>query len=142
MLMVGLLAGTAFRRHVLVPPLAFVASMLMGFGYGAVGGMLPITELLILASLVMLGGMLLFELRAPLAVASAMIALFAFAHGHAHGAELPAGASALHFASGFVLTTALLHGLGIGIAMALNRPATRWIGGGIAAFGTIALFAT
>lgn len=142
MLLVGLWAGTAFRHKVAGPPMAFVSFMLTGFAFGAAGGVLPLTELLIATSVVVLGAMLLFEARPPLAAASGMIALFAFAHGHAHGAEMPAQANAVGFAAGFALTTILLHAAGIGIAMLANRPASRIIGGGAAALGAVWIFAT
>lgn len=142
MLMVGLWAGTVFGKQLIVPPLAFVAFMLAGFAYGAMGGVLPLTEMLILASVIVLGAMVLFEVKPPLVIASALIALFALAHGHAHGAEMPAGANAVSFGAGFALMTAALHAAGVGLAMLANRPATRAIGGGVATLGIIWMFAT
>ena len=47
--------------------------------------------------------------------------LFALFHGHAHGAEMPESLSGLDYAAGFVLATALLHALGVGIGMAAGR---------------------
>lgn len=142
MLLVGLWAGTVFRKQLIIPPLAFVAFMLAGFAFGAVGGVLPLTEMLILASVIVLGAMVLFEVKPPIVAASALIALFAFAHGHAHGAEMPVGANALPFGAGFALMTALLHAAGVGLAMLANRPATRALGGGAAALGLVWMFAT
>jgi len=142
MLMVGLWAGTVFRNRLIVPPLAFVAFMLAGFALGAIGGALPLTELLILASVIVLGAMVLFEVRLPIMAASALIALFAFAHGHAHGAEMPADASVLSFGAGFALMTAALHAAGVGLAMLANRPVTRALGGASAALGLVWMFAT
>src|SRR5207249_54609 len=43
----------------------------------------------------------------------AVVALFGFCHGLAHGRELPGSASLLTFAAGFVVATVLLHGLGL-----------------------------
>lgn len=142
MLMVGLWAGTMFRKQLIAPPLAFVAFMLAGFAYGAGGGVLPLAELLIVASVIVLGAMVLFAVKPPLAIASALIALFAFAHGHAHGAEMPADASVRAFGAGFALMTAALHGAGIGLALFANRFAARAIGGGAAAFGLVWMLAT
>jgi len=142
MLMVGLWAGTVFRNRVIVPPLAFVAFMLAGFAFGAMGGALPLTELLILASVIVLGAMVLFEVKLPMVAASVLIALFALAHGHAHGAEMPADASVLSFGAGFVLMTAALHAAGVGLAMLANRPAARALGGAAAALGLVWMFAT
>ncbi|MGD9812232.1 MAG: HupE/UreJ family protein [Sphingobium sp.] len=142
MLLVGLWAGTVFHKQLIVPPLAFVVFMLTGFAFGTMGGVLPLTEILILASVVVLGAMVLFEVKLPILAAGAVIALFAFAHGHAHGAEIPAGANIFAFGAGFALMTALLHGAGVGLAMLANRPAARAIGGGTAALGLAWMFAT
>ncbi len=48
-------------------------------------------------------------------VAGVIVGFFALFHGHAHGTELPAAASALAYGAGFVLATGLLHLCGIGI---------------------------
>jgi urease accessory protein len=142
MLMVGLWAGMALRRYLWAPPVAFVTFMLAGFAYGLAGGPLPVTELLVLASLVVLGLALLFDVRAPLGLALALVALFAFAHGHAHGAELPNGAVAWRFAAGFALMTASLHLAGLAVARFANRPVARAIGASGAALGALLLVAT
>jgi urease accessory protein len=142
MLMVGVWAGTAFPRHLFVPPLAFMGFMLLGFGYGVIGGGLPIAEMLILASVIVLGLAGLFEIHTPLAIACGTIALFAFAHGFAHGSEMPHEAGTLGFVAGFTLVTGLLHAAGVGIAALANRPVARLIGGGSAALGMMLIFAT
>lgn len=116
MVMVGLWAAIAFPRHWWVCPAAFVAFMVAGFGLGASGAALPFAEMLILASLVVLGLAILFDLRPPLMIATPMVALFAIGHGFAHGGEMPAGGAAGPFVAGFILSTALLHAAGIGIA--------------------------
>ena len=64
--------------------------------------------------------------RLPSAAAGALVALMALFHGHAHGSELPAMVSAWSYAAGFVLSTSLLHVIGLGIGMFVfrtNRPA-------------------
>jgi hydrogenase/urease accessory protein HupE len=38
-------------------------------------------------------------------------------HGHAHGVEMPAGASAMLYIAGLVTATGLLHALGIALAL-------------------------
>ncbi|EPR16151.1 urease accessory protein [Sphingobium indicum IP26] len=128
MLMVGLWAGIALPRHIGAPPLAFIACMLAGFGWAAAGGALPLAEGMIATSLVVLGLAVCFAVRAPLTVALALVGLFALAHGHAHGAELPHGAVAWRFAAGFALTTALLHGAGLAVARFAGRPVSRFAG--------------
>ena len=121
MVMVGLWAGLAFQRYQWVCPAAFVGFMLIGFGYGAVGGALPFAEMLIIASLAVLGLALAFDFRPPLAIAAPMVALFAIGHGFAHGAEMTGG-NAPDFISGFLITTALLHVAGLSLARLATMP--------------------
>ena len=47
----------------------------------------------------------------------ALVGLFALFHGHAHGAEMPAAASELSYAAGFVGATTLLHAVGVGLGL-------------------------
>jgi len=94
MLMVGLWAAIAFPRRWWVCPAAFVGFMVAGFGLGVSGAAFPMAEMLILASLVVLGLALVFDLRPPLAIAAPIVALFAIGHGFAHGSEMPLGGSA------------------------------------------------
>lgn len=121
MLMVGLCAGLAFPRRWWICPAAFVAFMLAGFGYGAAGGAFLAAEMLILASLAILGLTLLFDIRPPLAIAAPIAAIFAIAHGFAHGAEMPAGGDARGFIAGFIVATALLHAAGLVAAWNAHR---------------------
>ena len=55
----------------------------------------------------------------------ALVGAFALLHGHAHGAEIPAGASALTYAAGFIAATAMLHGIGIAIGIAAGYGSRR-----------------
>jgi urease accessory protein len=49
----------------------------------------------------------------PLAAAIGVVALFAGFHGQAHGSEVAVAGAGLAYASGFMLSTALLHGFGL-----------------------------
>ena len=53
--------------------------------------------------------------------ASAVAGWFALFHGFAHGAEMPADATALGYTLGFTLATAGLHCAGIGLGLAIHR---------------------
>ena len=90
--------------------------MLAGGALGIAGVPVPMVEPGILASVIVLGLLVLAAARLPVALGAALVALFALLHGHAHGAELPAHAAAATYAAGFTLATALLHGLGLGVA--------------------------
>lgn len=137
MLMVGLWAGLAFPRHWWVCPAAFVSFMLAGFVYGANGGALPIAEILILASLVGLGMALVFEARPPLAISAGIVALFAIGHGFAHGAEMRRGVNSEAFAAGFVITTALIHAVGLGVTRMTALRSPRRVGQAVGVAATL-----
>lgn len=112
----AMLGGTAIWKL----PSAFVASMVAGF-FLALGGVpLPFVEPMILASVIVLGLLVATAVRLPLGACVGLCALFGLFHGHAHGGELgSAGASA--FGIGFAASTALLHALGVGLALSLSR---------------------
>src|SRR6202043_2210307 len=97
------------------------------------------TELLIAISVLVLGVMVAQARRLPLAAALAIIGVFAIAHGHAHGVELPQSADAVAFSTGFVLATGSLHALGIAIGLLVKWPrgalAVRCLGSLVAAIG-------
>lgn len=120
MLMVGLWAGIAFPRHWWLCPAAFMSFMLAGFTYGAGGGGLPLAEMLIIASVVGLGLALAADIRPPFALSAGAIALFAIGHGFAHGSEMAVGADTMSFAGGFLVSTALLHAIGLAAAYAVT----------------------
>ncbi|KZE34367.1 HupE/UreJ family protein [Chelatococcus daeguensis] len=139
MVAVGLWAGVSGGRAVWSYPLAFLSFMVVGglFGIADVG--LPAVEIGIALSVVVLGAALAFGLKLPAAAGAALVAAFAVFHGHAHGAEMAAGADAAGYAVGFVAATALLHGIGIGLSpRAVSRlplMATRAAGGAMALAG-------
>ena len=51
-----------------------------------------------------------------------IVGVFAIAHGHAHGVELPRTADALAFTIGFVVATGSLHLTGISIGVLARWP--------------------
>jgi urease accessory protein len=116
MVSVGLWAGLNGGRALWAWPVAFVGVMVAGGVLGMAGTALPFVEPGILASVVVLGLLVLAAAQVPVAVGAALVALFALLHGHAHGAELPADAAAATYASGFAAATAILHALGLGVA--------------------------
>ena len=118
MLAVGFWGARYAGRLRWVLPAAFVGFM----GLGASSGMpLPYLEPMIALSLLVLGLATVVSVRCPLFPGAAVVALFALFHGHAHFAELPAGASLARFVSGMLLATAALHIVGLGMALGLGR---------------------
>ena len=72
-------------------------------------------------------------------VAAVVVSAFAIFHGHAHGAELPESATPLAYGAGFVISTGLLHAVGIVIGLLVYWPAgervVRALGGVISCVG-------
>jgi urease accessory protein len=117
----------------------FPGMMVVGGALGMAGFGLPPVELGIAVSVLVLGMMILFAVRAPVAVACGIVAIFALFHGYAHGAELPSAADPVGYSAGFVLCTGMLHlgGIGLGTlrASAAGTIALRAGGGAIALMG-------
>lgn len=141
MVAVGLWASLLGGRSVWLVPSAFVGTMAAGFGVALGGLSLPFVEPVIAASVVIIGLLALVALQVPTQVGMAMVGFFAFFHGYAHGGEL-GGAGALPFCAGFILSTVLLHAIGVGIGLGFGRLASgatgRWLArlaGGATALG-------
>lgn len=123
MIAVGLWAGLAGGRALLIWPIAFVGGMLAGGALAMAGLSLPFVEPGIAGSVIVLGFLVALAVRAPLAIGAAVVALFAVVHGYAHGSEAPATGSGLAYAAGFALATAALHAIGIALVLACQRVA-------------------
>lgn len=117
MIAVGLWGAQLGAPAIWMLPVAFPLVMALGGMLGLLGIPLPGVEYGIAASMILLGAAVLLELRPPLALAAAMVAVFAIFHGHAHGTELPPGQSGLLYSMGFVMATGCLHGVGISIGL-------------------------
>ena len=123
MLAVGLWAAQQKGAARLALPCTFVGSMLVGGLLGFEGMQMPFMETGIAASVLALGLCVALAVRPPLFLAMGATALFALAHGVAHGLELPELSSPWLYAAGFVAATAALHAAGYGIVRALPQAA-------------------
>jgi urease accessory protein len=143
MLGVGIWAVQLGRRAIWLVPLSFVAVMIVGAIFGIMGAPLPMVEFGIGGSVLVIGALIAFGARMPVALAMAIVAAFAFFHGHAHGTELPGFAHPAAYGAGFVTATALLHATGIALAWLVRKGATalplRVAGAAIAAMGGLLL---
>lgn len=147
MLAVGVFAYVLGGRALWLVPLSFVAMMAVGFLLGVGRVDVPFVELGIALSSVVIGGAAALGRPLPVAAASALVGVFAIFHGHAHGAEMPAAASGLEYAAGFIAATALLHLIGIGAALGvarlvgkMGRPIAQ-VAGGLFALGGLGVLA-
>ncbi|WP_028241762.1 HupE/UreJ family protein [Stutzerimonas azotifigens] len=123
MLAVGLWAAQQQGRARWAVPLSFVLSMLAGGLLGFAGLELPLMETGIAGSVLALGLLVALAVRPNVAVAVGLTALFALAHGVAHGLELPELSNAWAYALGFVVATAGLHAFGYLVARHLPAAA-------------------
>ncbi len=117
MIAVGIWAGQLGGRAVWLIPLTFVSVMVAAATLASFGLLLPLMEPVIACSVLVLGLLIAGSVRLPTSVGVLLVGLFAVFHGYAHGLELPQTASPILYGAGFVLATALLHGLGIGFVL-------------------------
>lgn len=138
MLAVGMWAVQQGGRALWRIPLAFVAMMTLGGMLALAGMQLPMVETGIATSLLVLGLLIVFSARLPVAAGMALAGIFALFHGHAHGTEIPLAASPVAYALGFVLATAALHGIGIVLGKYMKHgalPLMQLSGAAVAATG-------
>jgi urease accessory protein len=121
MIAVGIWAAQTGGSAIWRLPLSFIGMMAVAGLISANGFSLPALEPLIAGSVVFLGLMVVFAIRLPVNLSMLLVGLFALFHGYAHGLEMPQASSAMSYGSGFVLATALLHLIGIGLGKAGYR---------------------
>ncbi|MDH4337264.1 MAG: HupE/UreJ family protein [Candidatus Krumholzibacteria bacterium] len=143
MIAVGLWGAQLGAPAVWVLPVAFPMVMAVGGALGLMGIGLPGVEVGIALSAVTLGIMVWREVRPPLWVAAVVVGFFAIFHGHAHGTELPAGASGILYSVGFVVATGCLHAVGIAIGTLhrwrAGQRVLQFAGAGVAVAGVLFL---
>src|SRR6266436_2353994 len=125
MVAVGMWGAQLGAPAMWVLPVVFPMVMALGGMMGLMGIKLPGIELCIALSALALGFAVFREARPKLWIAAIIVGFFAIAHGHAHGTELPLGASGVLYSIGFVIATGLLHALGIGTGLIHRWPAGR-----------------
>ncbi len=131
MIAVGLWGAQLGNPAIWLLPVVFPMVMSIGGFMGLVGIPLPGVEYGIAFSAVLLGAMVLGEVRSNkkefLIFAAALVGAFGLFHGHAHGTELPEGQSGLLYSIGFVIATGTLHALGIAIGLIHRWPAGKLV---------------
>jgi len=145
MVAVGLWGAQLGAPGIWILPIYFPTVMAVGGLLGMLGVPLPLPEVVIAASALVLGFAVATSLRVPFWAAAIVVGMFAVFHGYAHGQELPDAANPLAYGVGFVVATGTLHALGILIGV-LTRwqagaVAVRVLGAGIAGLGGVSLIA-
>jgi urease accessory protein len=145
MILVGIFAYQLGGRALWLVPLTFVGVMALGGFLGVMGIPVPFVEVGIALSVIVLGAIVAYGVKAPLSVAMAAVGFFAIFHGHVHGSEMPLDASGFEYGSGFMLATAALHTVGIGLGFLIGM-SSRTLGntvyrvaGGVASVAGIGL---
>jgi urease accessory protein len=126
MVAVGMFAAHLGGRALWLVPCSFVAMMAVGGVLGITGVDLPLVEIGIAMSVIVLGALVALQTSMPTVVAMGIVGFFALFHGHAHGAEMPEDAGGLTYAVGFMLATVLLHVGGIGLGLGVSRLASAY----------------
>lgn len=110
MIAVGIWAAQLGGKAKCLLPLSFVVIMVAGGALGFSGLHLPLVEMGILASILVLGVLTIYSIKLPTYISSLVIGVFALFHGHAHGTELPLTSATV---VGFVVATLVLHAIGL-----------------------------
>ena len=122
MLAIGLWGAQMGGRSVWTLPATFPLIMCIGGIFGMLGiGPGGYIETGIALSLIVLGGAIAARWIAPEWAALAIVAVFAFFHGYPHGQEAPRAVDPAAYTVGFVVSTGLIHLLGIGVGFGLGR---------------------
>jgi len=130
---VGVWAMLGGARRPLLLSAVYMTAMLGATVLAATSTPLPPIEPAVAATVISLGLLIAFSIRADAVLGGMLVALFAIVHGHAHGAEGGAGPSYL---AGLLLTTAalLLAGIGAGrLATVTDQSAFARLAGAITA---------
>lgn len=137
MLAVGIWSAVALRST-WQAPLAFVSMLAVGALAGFAGFQPAGVEPIIAASIVVLGLLISWRKGLSLGAVVALVGVFAFFHGVAHGAELAAGQQMAALV-GMVVSTAGLHLAGIRIgqlALSHRHRVRQAVGAGLTMLGT------
>lgn len=122
MVAVGLWGAFLGGRAMWMLPVAFPVVMAFGGALGVLKVPIPAVETGVALSGVVLGLLVAFAVKPPVAWAAVIVGLFGLFHGHAHGTELPESASPMTYAVGFVVSTGLLHLAGIALGLLVRWP--------------------
>lgn len=124
MLAVGILSTLIGGRAIWLVPASFIIIMLISGLFGMEAWVdLSITQVEtgIIFSVILLGFLVALGKKIPILFAIIFVTFFAIFHGYAHGIEVPAKANPYYFASGFVISTLVIHIAGVLIGLIAGR---------------------
>ena len=126
MFAIGLWAAMRGGRSFWMLPMTFLIVMGGGAALHFVGITVIAAESWVAFSVLTAGVLVWRNTPMSSVLAVALVAVFALVHGYVHAAELANGTNALGYSAGFLLMTALLHGLGVAIGL-LGKPKLKMI---------------
>lgn len=126
MVAVGLWGAVLGSPAIWILPITFPLVMALGATLGVTGIPVSYIETGIALSGIVLGLMVTLMVRAPIAIAGLLVAVFAIFHGYAHGTELPEAANPFAYAIGFVIATGALHLVGILFGTLMGMAWGKW----------------
>lgn len=148
MVAVGLVSAQLGGTAVWKVPATFVVAMTLGGILGIVSVPLPLVDLGIAGSVILLGLAIAAKSGLPKSIVYVIIAIFGLLHGHAHGTSMPAeGTIALivTYIIGFLVATIGLHVIGalLGMIAVQTRKGDRIlrVSGGLIAVLGVAIIA-
>lgn len=142
---VGIWGAQMGGRSIWSLPLSFPIIMCVGAIISIINIVLfSYVEEVIALSVIIIGLLILLKWKINEFIAILIISVFAIYHGYAHGFELPRANDPTSFIIGFVLSTGLIHLLGILVGYMLgkiyNGKISRLLGGIISLLGIYFLF--
>jgi urease accessory protein len=139
MLAVGLFAGSLGGRAVWAVPAIVLLMMLTGSSLGYANIVVSAAEIGVAVSVVALGAIVAGGQPWSVGGAMAVAGTFAICHGYAHGVEMPGDAGVVPYTLGFLLASATMHAVGIGVSRIgpTRRLAGRLAGSAIAFAGIV-----
>lgn len=132
MLAVGIWAARLGGRARWLVPASFLLCMALAAGMGLAGIAVPLVAGGIAVSVLLAGLLIAAPVKMAPGFGALVVALFALVHGYAHGVEMPALASPWLYGAGFILTTAMLHAIGLFLGASLQRQKWGWAAAGSA----------
>jgi urease accessory protein len=148
MISVGVVSAQLRGNNIWRIPTAFVCAMTIGGTLGIWHLTLQGIELGIAASVLALGiGIVLAHGHMSPWPITGLVLLFGACHGYAHGLEIPKSVSPALYTLGFMISTSVLHILGVVIGEVANMQKWLWTGlrftgGVVAAAGLVFLLQT
>lgn len=113
MISVGIVSAQMGGRNIWIVPSVFVLAMISGGILGIYQVGLPLIEVGIALSVIILGAAIVIADRKDNWMIMVFVAFFGIFHGHAHGMEMPGSASPAFYAFGFIASTSLIHVTGV-----------------------------